>query len=229
MNKWQSVWNNTDRVQHDLLYIMLRLDGFNTGTGTFEIENWLEYTNELYKHLNLSKDSNVFEVGCGSGAFLYPLEMKGFYTSGIDYAKELVELGNKFSKYSSFITNDAIYLDTKHKYTNVISHSVFNYFHSLQYAEQVLMKMIDKSTDTIALFDLNDISKFEKSILLRSADFDSLEQYEEHYKGLEQLQFDKQWFMDFARLNNLKIKIFDQTYTIYENSQYRFNVILTRS
>ena len=50
--------------------------------------------------------------------------------------------------------------------------------------------------------------------------------YDTDYEGLQHLYYKKQWFVDFAKKYNLHLTIFDQCIPGYENSKYRFCVIL---
>ena len=56
----------------------------------------------------------------------------------------------------------------------------------------------------------------------------SKEEYEKKYAGLEHLFYEKSWFEDIAKELGLKIKIWDQNFTQYSNSQLRFNVIMEK-
>jgi len=42
------------------------------------------------------------------------------------------------------------------------------------------------------------------------------------------LYYDKSFFEDFAKTENMKVKIFDQNIKEYGNSPFRFNVLLWR-
>ena len=52
--------------------------------------------------------------------------------------------------------------------------------------------------------------------------------YKEKYSGLDHMFYEKIWFEDIAKEYNLKINIFDQTYTQYTNSKLRFNVVMEK-
>jgi len=54
------------------------------------------------------------------------------------------------------------------------------------------------------------------------------QEYEEKYKGLDHLFYEKSWFEEIAKEFNLKISIFDQTFEKYSNSNLRFNVIMEK-
>ena len=138
----------------------------------------------------------------------------------------LINLANTIMKNSNFINEEAINIDDI-KYDIVISHSVFHYFKDLDYAKNVIRKMISKSNKKIAIFDINDKAKENEYHKIRMADMDE-EVYKKKYQGLEHMFYDKKWFEDIAKEFNLKINIFDQTFEKYSNSKLRFNVIMEK-
>ena len=126
-----------------------------------------------------------------------------------------------------FVVAEAVHMDTNKKYDLVFSHSVFQYFPSHDYAKLVLEKMTEKSKNIISLLDVNDIEKEQKYHLVRSQGLEAGE-YENKYKGLEHLFYEKEWFISFAKKHNLNIEIFDQNFKKYGNSELRFNVIMKK-
>lgn len=130
-------------------------------------------------------------------------------------------------KNSFFEVNEALQLDVDKKFDHVISHSVFHYFENLEYAENVIKKMINKANLKIGIFDINDNAKKEIYHKIRMQKMNQAE-YNEKYKGLDHLFYDKKWFDDLAKKFDLKIDIFDQVYEKYENSSLRFNVIMEK-
>jgi hypothetical protein len=116
-------------------------------------------------------------------------------------------------------------IDEKIKYDTVLSNGVFFYFPSLEYAEKVLHKMINKATKSIAILDVSDQEWKDKSLEIRKGNM-SEEEYAKRYDGLDHLYYSKQWFIDIANKYNLKIEIEQQNIKNYQNNSYRFNVFL---
>ncbi len=73
MKKWKEIWNKTDRVNDIVLETLIKADGFDVGSGSFSLDDWKKYTKEFYEKLDIQRSDSVFDVGCGSGAFVYPL------------------------------------------------------------------------------------------------------------------------------------------------------------
>ena len=229
---WYSIWNKKDRLERLILEFMMKADGFDSPTGQFPINIWEKYTSEMYELMGIKSGAQILEIGCGSGAFLYPLYLQNINVTGVDYSKELIDIAKKFFRNSNFYFSDALdYVNSETKlYNFVLSHGVFLYFPDLNYSERVLDRMIDLSKNKVMVMDICDADKEQlyKEDRIKKYQEQGLseEEYEKKYSGLNHLFFKKDWFVNHAKKRNLKIKIFDQKCNEYYNSRYRFNVIL---
>lgn len=227
MTTWQDIWNKEDRVNSHILEMLIKADGFDSPTGGLDLNLWLKNTENIVGKLEINDGDSIFEVGCGSGAFLYPFYLKNHKMGGVDYSNTLITLAKKIMPDADFRTCEAIDIDTDEKFDFVISHSVFFYFLSLEYAREVLINMIKKSNKKIAILDVNDKSK-ENIYHQERMKMMTEEEYKKKYKGLEHLFYEKSWFNDIAKEFGLKIEIYDQDIKEYEMSRFRFNAILTK-
>ena len=82
MQKWKDIWNKSERVNKIILEMLIKADGFDSGAGSFSVDDWIDYTNDFYNKLNIKKTDSIFDVGCGSGAFVYPLYLKNHNVGG---------------------------------------------------------------------------------------------------------------------------------------------------
>jgi len=226
MDNWKKIWNKDDRINQIILECLIKADGFDSGAGSFSVEDWKIYTQEYFEKLGISSGDSIFDVGCGSGAFVYPLYLQKHKVGGVDYSASLINLAKTLMQSSDYICDDAGNIDNR-SYDFVVSHSVFHYFKDLDFAKDVLIKMIQKTNKKIGIFDINDKSKEEEYHKVRMG-FMSEEEYREKYKGLKHLFFDKSWFEQIANEFGLEISIFDQTFENYSNSSLRFNVIMSK-
>jgi len=46
------------------------------------VEDWKKYTQEYFEKLGISSGDTIFDVGCGSGAFVYPLYLQKHRVGG---------------------------------------------------------------------------------------------------------------------------------------------------
>jgi trans-aconitate methyltransferase len=227
MDKWREIWNRDDRVNDYILDTLIKANGFDKGAGTFTLDDWKEYTKEHFDILDIDKSDTIYDIGCGCGAFIYPLYINGHSVSGVDYSKSLIALANSVIPNSNFEHKEANMLDVDSKFDIVVSHSVFQYFKSLYYAEDIIKKMIQKANKKIAIFDINDKIKESEYHRIRMAQMCEIE-YKEKYKGLEHMFYEKEWFKELGIRLNVKVNIFDQTFDKYSNSSLRFNVIMEK-
>ena len=85
--------------------------------------------------------------------------------------------------------------------------------------------MYQKANKAILITEVYDKSKEQECLDYRRS---QIEDYDEKYKWLNKLFFDKSFFEDFAKEHNLKIKFFDVNNKYYWNSKYMFSVLLTK-
>jgi trans-aconitate methyltransferase len=226
MNNWQNIWKNRNVTvgNMSILSKLISVDGFDTGYGTINEEDWKEYVEYISKKLSLENNS-LYEVGCGAGAFLYKFYQQGNKVGGLDYSSNLINIAQKYLPGGEFHLNEASGIDINEKYDFVISNSVFFYFTTYEYAKKVVINMLQKSIKGIAILEVNDYNKKDESMKLRKGYLTDKE-YEERYKGLEHLYYEKQWFIDIANVNNIRIEIEQQNISNYKNNAYRFNVFM---
>ena len=227
MTNWKAIWNKEDRVNKFILEMLLKADGFDSPTGRISVEDWNIYVNKISKKAGIKEPDSVFDVGCGSGAFLYPLYLKNHKVGGIDYSSVLIDLANAIMKKGTFEQDEAIHIDVNKKFDVVLSSGVFLYFKDKKYAKDVLLKMIKKATKTVAIFDVNDATKESNYHEIRMKTM-TKQQYEKKYKGLDHLFLKKDFFRQIAEEQGLKVEIWDQNFDSYKNAQFRFNVVMKK-
>ncbi len=226
-NNWKDIWNKkkiddlSGLNENEILNSLIKADGYDLGS-ILTVDYWKKYVNFILGKINIPKGGSIYEVGCGSGAFLYPMHIQGYKTGGIDYAEPLINVVKNIIPNGDFEVNEAVQMDTTKKYDAVVSNGLFLYFPSLEYAHSVLKKMYDKANDTIAILELTNNRFREATENERKA---RISDYDEKYKGLGHIYFDKKWFLDFAEEHDCRIELFDQQLE-YENSRYRFNCIM---
>lgn len=227
MNKWKKMWNQESRIDEIILGCLINADGFHGDTGCFSVGEWSEYTNMLYKKIGIQEHHSVFDVGCGSGAFIYPLNSQGHFVGGSDYSSPLIELARRMFRSDKFICEEALNLSQEPLFDIVMSHSVFQYFPDMDYAEKIVKNMVNKSRYKAAFLDLNDASKEGIYHNVRMENIDN-EKYKNKYAGLKHTFYRKDWFQRIANELGMKIEIFNQDFGSYVNSDLRFNVVMSK-
>jgi len=229
VNKWINIWNKEKGIEDKLstLQRLIFLDGFDSETGRISEQIWLNYVQEITYRLEIKENDSIYDVGCGSGAFLYPFYQKGHDVGGIDYSETLIKYAQNAMSSTALLNNEAINLDIENKYDYVISNSVFFYFNNLEYAKRVIEKMIIKANKKIAIFDIPDLAKKNESEKYRRSTLPEGE-YEAKYEDLAHLYYEKEWFINITESFGHKIEIFDQIIENYGNNKFRFNVIISK-
>jgi len=231
MNKWQTIWGKKSLTNIDgskaILNQLLELDGFDTGFSSIKAGDWNSYVIYIKNKLDIHKNNTIYDVGCGAGAFLYPLYEIGIHVGGIDYSDALISAAKHFMPNGQFNHMEANGLSIDEQYDFVVSNGVFVYFSSYEYAKNVLYKMVKKAKYSVAILEVNDMDKKEQALALRKGYLTDKE-YEKRYQGLDHLYYDKKWFVNIAKALDCDIEIEDQVIQNYASSTYRYNVFLKK-
>ena len=126
--------------------------------------------------------------------------------------------GTVFRNFS--ITGDLLFFLLLNKF------GLFIYFPSIEYAEDVILKMLEKANHTVSIYELPNLDLKEECEQMRREDNSN---YDNDYKDLPHLYYSKQWFIQFALKHDLHLMIFDQLIPKYTNGKYRFCVVLRKN
>lgn len=226
---WHEIWSQRTvdtRTDGDgpTLDDLIVADGFNTGHGDIDVDAWLEFTNRTYDLFDLTPGDSLFDVGCGSGAFLYPASRRGVDVGGIDYSASLIEIASRAMPAGSFDVCEASELDTTASADVVMSFGVFLYFPSLDYASRVIERMRRKATRAVAIFEIPDLALAEQALRAREAAAGGAAAYAERYDGLGHLSFSTDWVRSRLEEQGLvDITVEPQSIRGYGNGDFRFN------
>ncbi|CAM3340403.1 Methyltransferase domain-containing protein [Saccharibacillus brassicae] len=206
---------------------LIEADGFNSGAGRIGEDAWKAYTSSISKLAGIREQDALFEIGSGSGAFLYDFYKKGHTVGGIDYSPSLIDLARFAMPHMDFHVQEAIHLDPEPEYDFVVANSVFQYFPSYDYAAEVIRQMYRKSKRTLALLDLNDLDHAEEALRIRKGALSSGE-YEKKYSGLDHLFYEREFVSRVLKDQDATVRIFDQQIENYGNNKFRFNVVIEK-
>jgi trans-aconitate methyltransferase len=230
MNNWQIIWERKteNATASSILSRLLAVDGYDT-LGAVTPEAWTHYVSQIAAKLNLQTGESVFDVGCGAGAFLWPLWQKGYQVGGMDYSMNQIERARKaMPKIVDFEAGEAQSLKIDPLYDHVVACGTFLYFPGLDYAEKVLNRMSAKARKSVAILDLPDLAKKQEILRQRGATLGE-EAYQQRYAGLDHLYYAKTWFTEILEKLGLTCTIENQTLGGYSHSPYRFNILAHKS
>lgn len=168
----------------------------------------------IMKWLNLKKNDKVLEVGCGAGLWLIPLSKILKDVIGLDSSKSMLK---RIPKNIKTYLSEANKLSFPNNYFDkVFSFSVFQYFPNFEYAREVIKEMyrVCKYEGRILICDIPNINK--KALYFKKKKL-------EHH-NLKRLFYSKNFFKKQYKNS----KIFDHWFRGYDNSKYRFNIIINK-
>ena len=120
---------------------------------------------------------------------------------------------------------EACDLPMEEKYDAAFSDGVFHYFPDEAYAEKVLEGMAEKVRGNIVILDVHDAAKKEEFFAFRrKLDPD----YDEHYRGLDKLFYDKAFFEAFAKKHGFAVSFASLTLEGYWNAPFVYTVFFSR-
>lgn len=230
-SQWKGVWDRKGREARESgeadLIALIKADGFDTGAGDHSLDSWAEMTSSVYDKLELGRGMRVFEVGCGSGAFLFPAYQAGIAVAGLDYSEALVEVASLAMPAGDFAHGEACSLFPESGiYDAVLSHSVFQYFDSSEYAEQCveeMLRIINPHTGCLAVLDINDAERTDDFKRIREAEIGA-QAYAEKYRDFPHRFYHKDWFIQLLESRGCRVEVHDQQLESYANAAFRFNV-----
>lgn len=231
-NNWYKLWNSKslkDQSSYELKQL-IELDGFDQNVSCYNESGWLVMVNDCLKRAKIKDNNDIYEIGCGAGAFLYVVnKVLKLNCHGIDYSQNHINIIKKIIPDGEFIVNEAINLPSfNKKFDFIFSHSVFQYFPSWEYASEVIRKSTDLLLKDrfLCILDINDIDLMDIYHEERSKEFSSISEYEKRINDYNHLFISKTKLRDLLLdLGYVDITFFPHAYKNYNNSKFRFNII----
>lgn len=225
---WRSIWaqHGDPSVERLDLAQLIAFDGFH-GHGRVSVEAWRAFTLGIRDRLLEPGRGSVFEVGCGAGAFLYPLHEAGHPVAGLDYSPRLLATAARAMPHGDWTIGEARELDGT-PFDLVLANSVFQYFPDTGYADQVLSRMMAKCRRALAILDVPDRACREAHIAQRRATIGT--DYDARYPAsLDLLFLERHWLSERLVAGGFRVRIEQQNLSGYGSNPFRFNVLAIRS
>lgn len=119
--------------------------------------SWYEFVERVAETLDIGPGTRVFDVGCGSGAFLYPFFENGYEAGGLDRSRALVEMARHTMPGGTWLVGEPSDLDPGQPWDVVTSCGLFESLSDLDHARGVLARMAAKALHAVAVLDVPDI------------------------------------------------------------------------
>jgi cyclopropane fatty-acyl-phospholipid synthase-like methyltransferase len=230
--RWRAIWNRRGALDDRALTLddLIALNGFDTGSMTVLAAEWRQNAERIAAILGIQAGDKVFEIGCGSGAFLLALqESVACDVAGADYSAGLIDVARKVLPNYSFDVVAAIDMDTSVSCDHALSHSMFHYL-TLAEASVVLEKMLAKATSTVGIFELPDLATRDAAEAIRCGNFPDGE-YVKKYEDLAHTYFDKAWLRAevYRICANASIEFISSHIDKNPQSPFRFGMIIRKN
>ncbi len=226
---WRAIWGRRviETPAAPTLSDLLALDGMGSGFGAIEEGAWRAFVTRVAGRIGLRRGEEVFEVGCGAGAFLRPLADLGARVGGLDFAANLLAVARHALPGGRFVEGEAAELPAAPAVEHVVSMGVFLYFPSEAYAERVLERACALAGRTLTLLDLPDRAHEARAIEARRR-YLGEEVYARDYADLEHRYYDRGWVRARLEAAGFEAHAEDQDIAGYYHAPYRFNVFAGR-
>jgi ubiquinone/menaquinone biosynthesis C-methylase UbiE len=228
MANWHEVWSRRSHgAGADVLQSLVEMDGFDAGAGKITAGDWRAYARAVGDELGVGPGRSVFEVGCGSGAFLYVMHELGAAVGGIDFGASLLETARRVLPDGAFVLGNAAELPLEPRCDFAIANSVFHYFPDEDYAARTLGRMLEKAERGVAVLDVPDAATRDEAEAVRRAGL-SPREYEQKYVGLNHRYYPRAWFVEQGARHGWRCQQAAQRIANYPQSAFRFNSFFVR-
>jgi SAM-dependent methyltransferase len=126
----------------------------------------LEAAEYVAETLDIGPGTEVFEVGCGDGAFLIPFHDNGYMVGGLDADPGLIAIARAAMPTGRFSAGPPGELDPAVPWQVVICRT-FSSFPDVDYARGVLARMAAKATHAVAILEVPE-ARFDRGWMLRA-------------------------------------------------------------
>lgn len=229
---WNHVWSNRrGAASSDLtLEEAMQLDGMCEAGRSIPVSSWILYGKRVADRLRLQEQHQVFEVGCGAGAFLMSLrEASGAQVAGLDLSAHLIDSARRFIDSGIFFAADAAVplasniWDVVAASTAVVSNSVVHYLPEISDVSRIISSFA-REVPQVAILDVPDAATMSAAEDERARAFPPGE-YAHQYRqsGLQHLYIHRDEMQDIARTHGLTVEIVQQDIKGYRQSRFRFN------
>jgi cyclopropane fatty-acyl-phospholipid synthase-like methyltransferase len=143
--------------------------GPGVAAGRVSEDAWRDFVERIVETLDVGPGTSVLDVGCGAGAFLFPLAENGYLVGGLDPSPALIARARQAMPEGRWQVGHVETLDPGEPWDVVVSVSGFSQFKDLDQARGVLARMTAKATHAIAVLDVPDTPPlFDRSWMLQA-------------------------------------------------------------
>jgi SAM-dependent methyltransferase len=190
---WHDIWRERQVEVPDkpALADLLAADGYDNPFGYITEQAWRAMVRQWIAALGIRPGMTVFEVGCGSGAFLHEFSELGCQVGGLDLSPSLIRVAQSVMPAGDFQVADARSFRPREPIDVVVASGVFMYFPSPDYANGVLDEMARAARHAVLVLDLPDRATEAEATAGRIEAVGGPQEYARRYRGLEHRYYDR--------------------------------------
>jgi trans-aconitate methyltransferase len=131
-------------------------------------ERWVEFVEHVVETLDVGPGTSVFDVGCGAGAFLFPLSQNGYLIGGTDPSAERIARAAATMPEGRFRIGRPADVDPADAWDVVMASRGFAGCDSRDDVRALLARMVAKATHAIAVLRIEEnAATLDRTAVLR--------------------------------------------------------------
>jgi trans-aconitate methyltransferase len=130
---------------------------------------WRAFVEHVVESLDVGPGTSIWDVGCGAGAFLYPLWENGYVVGGVDDRTDRIAAARAAMPQGHFMVGQPSGVDPAEPWDVVIASRGFAAGADLDQARGLLARMVAKATHAVAVLNLPDAGDSSDMPSTRSA------------------------------------------------------------
>jgi trans-aconitate methyltransferase len=111
-------------------------------------------TLHVVESLDVGPGTRIWDVGCGAGAFLYPLWENGYVVGGVDDSAARIALARRAMPQGVFVVGQPSAVDPAEPWDVVVASRGFAACADLDQARGLLARMAAKATHAVAILNV---------------------------------------------------------------------------
>jgi SAM-dependent methyltransferase len=115
---------------------------------------WRDFVEHVVESLDVGPGTGIWDVGCGAGAFLYPLWENGYIVGGVDDRADRIALARAAMPQGRFVVGEPTAVDPAEPWDVVIASRGFAACTDVDQARGLLARMAAKATHAVAILNL---------------------------------------------------------------------------
>ena len=119
-------------------------DGLDMDSGVVTEPAWRAFVERVAETLDIGPGTSVFQVGCRSGSFLYPLAENDYLVGGLGSSPAEIRAATIAMPSGNWMVGEASALDPGEPWDVVVAYGAFGRFPDLDFARGILARMAAK-------------------------------------------------------------------------------------